>query len=182
MTDRPEREIFWSTEYLGTHPSFKRKASGPLTFSEGGIDIPKGFKPHRVPWSEVTALDVTDGEDSSRFTATRIAALGPFALAAKKHKHSALVVISTTDGDFLVEVSKMTAVELRARLTHYIKQVETTAPTPPVMLADAAEPPAEAQSSPDAMGQLRQLGELHDAGVLTDEEFGAKKAELLSRL
>ena len=30
--------------------------------------------------------------------------------------------------------------------------------------------------------QIRKLGELHDQGVLTDEEFNAKKAELLSRL
>ena len=30
--------------------------------------------------------------------------------------------------------------------------------------------------------QLRQLGELRDAGVLTDVEFEAKKAELLSRI
>jgi hypothetical protein len=29
--------------------------------------------------------------------------------------------------------------------------------------------------------QLRKLGELHDAGV-TDEEFEAKKADLLNRL
>jgi uncharacterized membrane protein YeaQ/YmgE (transglycosylase-associated protein family) len=29
--------------------------------------------------------------------------------------------------------------------------------------------------------QLRKLGELHDAGVLTDEEFETKKAQLLGR-
>lgn len=35
---------------------------------------------------------------------------------------------------------------------------------------------------PDAMEQIRKLGELHDAGVLNDAEFEAKKAELLARL
>jgi uncharacterized membrane protein YeaQ/YmgE (transglycosylase-associated protein family) len=30
--------------------------------------------------------------------------------------------------------------------------------------------------------QLRKLGDLHDAGVLTDEEFETKKAELLARM
>jgi hypothetical protein len=30
--------------------------------------------------------------------------------------------------------------------------------------------------------QIRRLGELHEAGILTDEEFAAKKAELLRRL
>ncbi len=38
---------------------------------------------------------------------------------------------------------------------------------------------AEAQPVAD---QLRKLGELHDAGVLTDEEFETKKAELLARM
>lgn len=35
---------------------------------------------------------------------------------------------------------------------------------------------------PDLMAQLRQLGELRDAGILTEEEFSAKKADILSRL
>jgi len=35
---------------------------------------------------------------------------------------------------------------------------------------------------PDGMEQLLKLGQLRDAGVLTDEEFTAKKAELLERL
>jgi hypothetical protein len=32
------------------------------------------------------------------------------------------------------------------------------------------------------MGQIQQLGALHEAGVLTDEEFANKKAELLGRI
>lgn len=34
----------------------------------------------------------------------------------------------------------------------------------------------------DVIEQVRKLGELRDAGVLTDEEFASKKADLLSRL
>lgn len=30
--------------------------------------------------------------------------------------------------------------------------------------------------------QIRKLAELHEQGILTDEEFTAKKTELLSRL
>ncbi len=29
------------------------------------------------------------------------------------------------------------------------------------------------------MGQLKQLGDLHTQGILTDEEFAAKKKEIL---
>jgi hypothetical protein len=40
-----------------------------------------------------------------------------------------------------------------------------------------AEPPAA--PAPDPIEQLKQLGELHSQGVLTDEEFAAQKAKLL---
>ena len=32
------------------------------------------------------------------------------------------------------------------------------------------------------MDQIKKLGELRDAGFLTNDEFNAKKAELLARL
>jgi hypothetical protein len=41
----------------------------------------------------------------------------------------------------------------------------------------AAPPPAAAQ--PDMVEQLRKLGELRDAGILTEEEFAAQKAKVL---
>ncbi|WP_292606072.1 SHOCT domain-containing protein [Nocardioides sp. REDSEA-S30_B4] len=42
--------------------------------------------------------------------------------------------------------------------------------------------PVPATAAPDFMAQLKQLGELRDAGVLTDEEFATKKADILSRM
>ena len=44
--------------------------------------------------------------------------------------------------------------------------------------AQAAAPAAPAAGGID-MAQLKQLGDLHAAGVLTDEEFAAAKAKLL---
>lgn len=46
----------------------------------------------------------------------------------------------------------------------------------------AATQPAPAPAQPDVMSQLKQLGELRDARVLTSEEFESKKAALLARL
>ena len=44
----------------------------------------------------------------------------------------------------------------------------------------AAPPPAPASSGTDDMiGQLRQLAELRDSGILTDEEFATQKARIL---
>jgi hypothetical protein len=49
------------------------------------------------------------------------------------------------------------------------------------------DPPAQAQTAQaprasDAADAIRKLGELRDAGVLTEEEFDAKKRELLHRM
>lgn len=48
--------------------------------------------------------------------------------------------------------------------------------------AKRAAESAPAPSAGDPVALLARLGELRDAGVLSDEEFAAKKAELLSRM
>jgi hypothetical protein len=44
----------------------------------------------------------------------------------------------------------------------------------------AAPPPAPAAPAVDPIERLTQLGQLRDAGVLTEEEFAAQKAKLLA--
>ncbi len=56
-----------------------------------------------------------------------------------------------------------------------------TAPQQP-MPAMAPPQPQETTPTRDPMEALRQLGELKAAGVLTDQEFDAKKAELLRQI
>ncbi|MGB2873983.1 MAG: SHOCT domain-containing protein [Gaiellaceae bacterium] len=54
---------------------------------------------------------------------------------------------------------------------------------PPRKLRDIFGSPARrAYEKEDAAEQLRKLGQLHDEGVVSDEEFERKKAELLARL
>lgn len=43
----------------------------------------------------------------------------------------------------------------------------------------AAPPPQAAAPEADPIERLRQLGELHDQGILTDAEFEAQKAKVL---
>ena len=57
--------------------------------------------------------------------------------------------------------------------------VEATAPAP---AAPPPPPPAAADADADAddvITRIRQLGELRDQGLLTEEEFAAQKAKLL---
>ncbi len=42
-----------------------------------------------------------------------------------------------------------------------------------------APPPAPSVSQEDKMSQLRELGELHTSGILTDAEFEVQKAKIL---
>lgn len=50
---------------------------------------------------------------------------------------------------------------------------------------EAAQAPPEAAPAPagggtdDQLAQLQKLGTLHEQGILTDEEFAAKKAQIL---
>jgi hypothetical protein len=49
-----------------------------------------------------------------------------------------------------------------------------------VSAAPAPQPaPAPAPAQPDLTTELTQLAQLRDQGILTDEEFAAKKAQLL---
>ena len=48
---------------------------------------------------------------------------------------------------------------------------------PPQQYAPAPAAPGPSQA--DVLNQLKQLGELRDAGVLTEEEFAGQKAKLL---
>src|SRR4051794_32033565 len=54
------------------------------------------------------------------------------------------------------------------------EQQPAYAPPPP-------PPPAPVEDSPDPIEQLRQLGELHAQGALTDEEFAVEKSKILGR-
>lgn len=56
-------------------------------------------------------------------------------------------------------------------------QAQQAPPPPPAPVAAAPAPAAPDQSA--VIEQLRQLGELHQQGILTDEEFAAQKAKLL---
>jgi putative oligomerization/nucleic acid binding protein len=65
------------------------------------------------------------------------------------------------------------------------RRTEPGAEVSPVVDVQADAEAEEAEGGDDALAALtalRELGELHSAGVLTDREFACKKAELLRRV
>ncbi len=66
----------------------------------------------------------------------------------------------------------------RRQVGRWERQAQQQQPAPAPAPAQPAPAPA-AESMDEKIAQLKQLGELHQAGVLTDEEFAAQKAKLL---
>lgn len=52
---------------------------------------------------------------------------------------------------------------------------------PPPQYVAAPPAPQAAAGEGDMLAQLEKLGQLHDAGVLTDEEFAGQKQRILSQ-
>jgi len=78
------------------------------------------------------------------------------------------IMIAASGGD--IDIERILPTGRSAEIANYIRTRLGTTVTP------------ASTTAPDITDQLRKLGELHAAGVLTDEEFSAKKAELLARL
>ena len=80
-----------------------------------------------------------------------------------------------------VVVGTASAVSNKAAANQAAK-AQAAAPAPPaadVAAAPAPAPDAPAALSDDVYEQLKKLGELREAGILTDAEFDAKKAHIL---
>ena len=65
--------------------------------------------------------------------------------------------------------------QIDAAVAQQMAAQQAAAPPPPA----AAPAPAAGGISDEVIGQLKQLAELRDAGILTEDEFAAKKAKLL---
>ncbi|MEV5608507.1 DUF4429 domain-containing protein [Streptomyces sp. NPDC052225] len=80
----------------------------------------------------------------------------------------------------------LVAAAVQARLPHPAAQSAQSAPkelTPPAAPPQAAPAAPAAEDDHDALlRRLRELGELHRSGVLTDEEFTAAKQSVLKRM
>lgn len=85
-----------------------------------------------------------------------------------------LIVFASGNKAEIKNLNKDDGKEIADRIRHRLSD-RPSAPAP----VPAGAPTA---AVPDPYEQLRRLGELRDAGVLTPQEFESKKAELLQRL
>jgi hypothetical protein len=160
-------------EYLG---GFRDLAAGNLTvlFDETGVHLMPAATPWwracALPWPDVREIVVEGQEETRRrVTAARIMTVGLLALAIPKDENysRAYVTVAARDDDIVVRVDGARPQELKARLGEVLRRPAG---------AEGAVPDA---GGADLAGQVVRLGELHRAGVLTDEEFSAAKRKLL---
>ncbi len=68
----------------------------------------------------------------------------------------------------------------RRQQQKWAQQDAQSAPQQAAPQQAAPEQAAPAEPAADPIQQLKELGELHQSGVLTDEEFAAQKAKILN--
>jgi len=93
-----------------------------------------------------------------------------------------VVAVSTPSGVVEMRVHHDQAEKVRSIINQLVARAHQTSAPVVVQMPMAPTPaPSAPAAAPDLGAQLQQLAGLRDAGILTDEEFSAKKAEILSR-
>jgi hypothetical protein len=119
------------------------------------------------------------------FSDQRLARQAELGLQAKPEVRAAIAegrtAITTANRIVFVANGRGGAVD-EFRLDEVVRVVGGIAVPPPVRPGQTSSEARIRPADPDVLEQLRKLGDLRKAGVLTDAEFAAKKAELLGRI
>ncbi len=113
----------------------------------------------------------------------RTAAVGGVAYAAGHHAAAKSAGQSSIDAQQNAQIADL---QQQGNVAPPAYQQPPPAPPvyqqPPPAPPEAAAPGPSSSPGPDTLGQLKQLGELHGSGVLTDAEFEAAKKKILGQL
>jgi len=120
------------------------------------------------------------GAIDKRVTATRLILTGPLAFGLRKKKDDReLFLLVEGDGfGFVEQLDPKKQKDAR----EFASRLNAAASRAAIPGADAASGAPTATAEPSIPDQIRQLGQLRDEGLLTPDEFEAKKSELLGRL
>ncbi len=133
-----------------------------------------------VPWSEVRSATLEPTERSMARPGVAVAiGLGVPGASKRASSRRACLALSTDAGEHVLVLRGYTLSDTARALAPVFARM----PGATVSIPTDTSPSAPAGStSVDPIDQIRRLGELRDEGLLTEEEFGAKKAELLERI
>ena len=167
-------------EYKGGHPALPKEKECSLKITNENLTISYGFtKEATIAFENVSGLHFeTADQISHRITATRILALGVFALAFKKKKKNTEKYFTIDFNDNGMENTvviggknaQIAHSKTYERYSNYLKRNSTFTIEENTVAESAAVDPYE---------EIKKAKELLDMGIITQEEFDKKKSELL---
>lgn len=169
---------FLVVTHLGGLPDLKENAIYTMVADSTGITMQTGslkktnFKSY--PWTEIDVSVGTEEELKERLTLSRIALVGPFAVFFRKKssKVEYFVTISFDGNHGLFKVYPGS--------NSNFKPVKTLIEMHQKTGGDAAPIARTPSNEIDPLDRLEKLGRLLEQGILTQEEFDKKKAEILN--
>ena len=170
-------------DYLGGIPDIKKPGLVGVKVTSDGVVVSAGmFKKTTIPYSIITDVSMkTDEQISKDVTITRLLALGVFAFGAKKkrkivsnnliiiYNYEGLQTAAVFSGDNVPEVNS----DIMKRRAKYLKKNPM-----PIPAAAPSVPPIQ-PAGIDAAAEIAKYKDLLDSGAITQDEFDAKKKQLL---
>jgi hypothetical protein len=183
-------------DYLGGHPDAAKGEAVTVGYNASGLRVfsrKTGHPLFGIPWAAIARINhvlVPKGKPMDQASMTMAlygssgrggavgdwaATLGAIGSMFDRDKHFVSIILCTPDGfegavGFEAKEGEQLANALTAeRLRH----------------GQSAAPPAQPSTRSirgDVLVQIKELAALKEAGILTDDEFAAKKSELLARL
>jgi Short C-terminal domain len=143
-----------------------------------------------VPAAVLTALRETRtkelkdsfGLNKSEVSTARNLLVGDWRSGSDDVKPDVPTVIASGIAEDTANKFKLIMEKLGAQAELVAAEYQTSEPLPGAASESPPGPVSSPEASGDVLAQIEKLGQLRDTGILTDEEFDAKKAELLGRL
>lgn len=179
---------FQFLDYLGGYPLHASKSFKPVRVEadQYGVSVVGAVRSSRrlmlLPWKDITDLSIEGMMDAQRQRSlARTVEFGTLGGLAGKKVKSAYMTVTTDIGAAVFHTDKMTAPQLQAKYAAVLAPARVLiaarnaaqAPEPPAPAPPAAPPVSVAD-------ELAKLASLKADGILTEEEFAAQKARLLS--
>ena len=169
-------------EYQGGHPDLSKTKACNLSITNEKIDINYGFSSGTINFEDITGIrQETTEQISHRITATRLVALGPFALAFKKKQKSVEKYLTIDYSDRAMEntvvIGGKNVPEAYAKLYERYQNFCMRRD----MNYECGQPcDGPISNGSDPYEELKKAKELLDMGIISQDEFDQKKKELLN--
>lgn len=133
------------------------------------------------PWSTIRSIDIHGPSSAtSRVTATRVATLGVFALAAKKSTTETVVIVTLTSGtNITVAFRKKTEPEVRSIIAPFLGEINKSTQLPKT--AAISKQTTNSNISKSKADQILEIGELFKQDLIDKAEFEELKAEIFAK-